>query len=200
MSRLVEGTDDFERPQSAPPLFADGISGGFSLVRSKLRSGHPAAVRCRHLQVCMPEAQVFCAYPFKQPAATSVLLTEIAILCTLQHQNGNGLAGFASSGLSAADTYTDIRYDDDYEKFYQSAAGASGLKLPPPLEQRTLYHELPRFSQTQGGDGAVGLRPPSALGLSGGYNGESCCCLTWSKQSERLARHLGHACNGAFAI
>jgi hypothetical protein len=34
VSRLVETTDEFERPQSAPPLFADGISGGFALVRA----------------------------------------------------------------------------------------------------------------------------------------------------------------------
>lgn len=96
----------------------------------------------------------------------------------MQQQNGNGIAGCPSGGLSAADTYTDIRYDDDYEKFYQSAAaGASGLKLPPPLEQRTLYHELPRFSQPQGGDGAALLRPPSAVGLNGSYAGAPLCTL-----------------------
>jgi hypothetical protein len=38
VSRLVETTDEFERPQSAPPLFADGISGGFALVRATCSS------------------------------------------------------------------------------------------------------------------------------------------------------------------
>lgn len=38
VSRLVETTDEFERPQSAPPLFADGISGGFALVRASSRN------------------------------------------------------------------------------------------------------------------------------------------------------------------
>lgn len=33
VSRLVESNDECERPQSAPPLFADGISSGFTLVR-----------------------------------------------------------------------------------------------------------------------------------------------------------------------
>lgn len=95
-----------------------------------------------------------------------------------QQQNGNGLAGYPSGGLSAADTYTDIRYDEHYEKFYQSAAaGDSGLKLPPPLEQRTLYHELPRFSQPHGGDAAAGLRPSSAVNLSGSYAGALHCSL-----------------------
>jgi hypothetical protein len=101
----------------------------------------------------------------------------------LQQQNGNGLEGYPSSGMSAADTYADIRYDEHYEKFYQSAAaGDSGLKLPPPLEQRTLYHDLPRFSQPQGGDAAAGLRPSSAVGLNGSYAGalhSSCFAHLW---------------------
>ena len=102
--------------------------------------------------------------------APKTAMTTVSLVS--QQQNGNGLAGYPSGGLSAADTYTDIRYDEHYEKFYQSAAaGDSGLKLPPPLEQRTLYHELPRFSQPHAGDTAAGLRPSSAVNLSGSFAG-----------------------------
>lgn len=84
----------------------------------------------------------------------------------LQQQGGLG-SGFPASRLSAADSYTDIRYDEDYDKFYHSTAG-TGVKLPPPLDHRTLYHDLPQFSQPPAGGDGVRLRPPSALGLNGG--------------------------------
>ena len=42
------------------------------------------------------------------------------------------------------------------------------MKLPPPLDHRTLYNDLPQYSQPLGGGPASGgLRPPSALGLGG---------------------------------
>lgn len=158
VSRLVETTDEFERPQSAPPLFADGISGGFALVRATF------APSCWRLELVHN-------FGLHTIHCVSGMITTM-VSSVAQQQNGNGLAGYPSGGLSAADTYTDIRYDEHYEKFYQSAAaGDSGLKLPPPLEQRTLYHELPRFSQPHGGDTAAGLRPSSAVNLSGSYAG-----------------------------
>ena len=40
----------------------------------------------------------------------------------------------------------DIRLDDEYERFYQSQI-ARGKKLPPPLEGRTLYNDLPAFHE-----------------------------------------------------
>lgn len=37
MSRLVESGDECERPQSAPPQFADAISSGFPQVHAPCR-------------------------------------------------------------------------------------------------------------------------------------------------------------------
>lgn len=38
----------------------------------------------------------------------------------------------------------DIRLDEDYDRFYQAQI-ASGKKLPPPLDNRTLYQELSQY-------------------------------------------------------
>ena len=40
----------------------------------------------------------------------------------------------------------DIRLDEDYDRFYHAQV-ASGKKLPPPLDNRTLYQELPQYQQ-----------------------------------------------------
>lgn len=120
--------------------------------------------------------------------------TDSSCSWSLQQHNGNGITGNPSGGLSAADTYTDIRYDDDYEKFYASAAaGASGLKLPPPLEQRTLYHDLPRFSQPQGDASAI-LRPPSAVNLNGSYVGALPCSVIKHSVLHYQACKSQHCC------
>ncbi len=42
----------------------------------------------------------------------------------------------------------DIRLDEDYDRFYHAQI-ASGKKLPPPLDNRTLYQELPQYHQQQ---------------------------------------------------
>ena len=42
-----------------------------------------------------------------------------------------------------ADGFTDIRCDEDYEAFYQAQLEAGRNKLPPPLDNRTLYETLP---------------------------------------------------------
>lgn len=61
------------------------------------------------------------------------------------------------------DQYTDIRYDDDYEKFYRSQA-ATGVKLPPPVDSSTLYSEMTQYSQQ------APARPPSSMmGPNAGY-------------------------------
>ena len=64
-------------------------------------------------------------------------------------QGGNVSAAFLGSQLQGADqfSYMDIRYDEDYDKFYKAVAGTPGLKLPPPLDSRTLYSDLPHFNQ-----------------------------------------------------
>jgi hypothetical protein len=59
----------------------------------------------------------------------------------------------AVSGVSTSDGrwtpaegYTDIRCDEDYEAFYRAQLEA-GRKLPPPLDNRTLYETLPQHMQ-----------------------------------------------------
>lgn len=71
------------------------------------------------------------------------------------------------------DGYRDILCDEDYEKFYRTALGA-GRKLPPPLDQRTLYNELPAHllqsltpQQTALAHQALTTPPPN--GLLGAY-------------------------------
>ena len=67
------------------------------------------------------------------------------------------------------DGYRDILCDEDYEKFYRTALGA-GRKLPPPLDQRTLYNELPAHllqsltpQQTALAHQALTTPPPNGL-------------------------------------
>ena len=59
----------------------------------------------------------------------------------------------AVSGVSTSDGrwtpaegFTDIRCDEDYEAFYRAQLEA-GRKLPPPLDNRTLYETLPQHVQ-----------------------------------------------------
>ena len=91
-----------------------------------------------------------------------------------QGPGGGTSAPFRGSRLAAAErfSYTDIRYDEDYDKFYQAAAGTPGLKLPPPLEARTLYTHLPQYSTTAPG----ALQPPGGpvMGLGAPSFGEPC--------------------------
>lgn len=51
-------------------------------------------------------------------------------------------------GRWTPEQWSDIRCDDDYERFYQSQA-ESGRKLPPPLDSRTVYAQLPPHLQQQ---------------------------------------------------
>ncbi|KAF5825338.1 hypothetical protein DUNSADRAFT_11431 [Dunaliella salina] len=57
---------------------------------------------------------------------------------------------------------TDIRYDEDYLRFYQEYSGQR--KLPPPIDGRTFFQELPGYlqqtrlgSQLNSGPGPGGL-------------------------------------------
>lgn len=58
----------------------------------------------------------------------------------------------------------DIRYDEDYARFYEVYSGQK--KLPPPVEGHTLYQELPGLFQHARLGGHQGLMP----GAHGGPN------------------------------
>ena len=63
--------------------------------------------------------------------------------CVLQ-----GALGNIQDGRWTPEGWSDIRCDEDYERFYQSQA-ESGRKLPPPLDNRTVYAQLPPHLQQQ---------------------------------------------------
>lgn len=88
-------------------------------------------------------------------------------------QGGSGGGALQGSRFAGGDqfNYTDIRYDEDYEKFYQfqAAAGVAGLKLPPPLDTRTLYNDLPQFSGPLNGGLNGGLTNPLDLDPATSY-------------------------------
>lgn len=78
----------------------------------------------------------------------------------------------SSRGFTPVDS-TDIRYDEDYARFYEAYSGQK--KLPPPVEGRTLYNELPGLlqqKQLQAAQQAALLGsatpPPQAAMLMGG--------------------------------
>ena len=48
----------------------------------------------------------------------------------------------ADGRWTPSDGFTDIRCDEDYEKFYRAQTEA-GRKLPPPLDPSTVYQQLP---------------------------------------------------------
>jgi hypothetical protein len=64
--------------------------------------------------------------------------------------------------------HTDIRYDEDYARFYEAYAGAK--KLPPPVEGRTLYSDLgilQQHKQLLQQAAAAGAGPTPSPGPSG---------------------------------
>lgn len=67
----------------------------------------------------------------------------LTVFCCLQ-----GAADPASSnrGWSGIE-HGDIRFDEDYARFYEAYSGQR--KLPPPVEGRTLYSELGLLQQKQ---------------------------------------------------
>lgn len=67
----------------------------------------------------------------------------------------------------------DIRFDEDYARFYETYSGSR--KLPPPVEGRTLYSELGLLQQKQqllaqqsGMLGSATPPPNQALLMAGG--------------------------------
>ena len=65
--------------------------------------------------------------------------------CSPAAQTGAAAGPGDARGFSP-DQYTDIRYDEEYEKFYRQSV-ANGVKLPPPVDSTTLYSQLPQYSQ-----------------------------------------------------
>ena len=61
-----------------------------------------------------------------------------------------GLGSTISDGrwTPSADGFSDLRLEEDYPQFYQSYAEA-GRKLPPPMEDLTVYNQLPPRLQQQ---------------------------------------------------
>lgn len=45
--------------------------------------------------------------------------------------------------------HLDIRLDEDYERFYQAQLASGNKKVPPPLEGRTLYNDMPGFDSSE---------------------------------------------------
>lgn len=78
--------------------------------------------------------------------------------------------------------HADIRFDEDYARFYEAYSGQR--KLPPPVEGRTLYSELGLLHQKQqllahqqGMLSSATPPPTQALLMGGGLTpGGACCC------------------------
>jgi len=60
-----------------------------------------------------------------------------------------GALGNIQDGRWTPDGWADIRCDEDYERFYQQSQAEGGRKLPPPLDNRTVYAQLPPHLQQQ---------------------------------------------------
>ena len=98
---------------------------------------------------------------------TSCNLQSVKAETLLQPLHGREAGGSGAQAGSAAgpgdargfspDQYTDIRYDEEYEKFYRQSV-ANGVKLPPPVDANTLYSQLPQYSQQH-----APPRPPSHM-------------------------------------
>ena len=86
----------------------------------------------------------------------------------LLHTSQGALGNQNQDGRWTPSDFTDIRVDEDYERFYRAQA-ASGKKLPPPLDNRTIYNELPQH-MSQG----LSVQAQAALAhrlQAGGVNG-----------------------------
>ncbi len=91
-------------------------------------------------------------------------MADLSACCLQQGALGNQ----NQDGRWTPSDFTDIRVDKDYERFYRAQA-ASGKKLPPPLDNRTIYNELPQH-MSQG----LSVQAQAALAhrlQSGGVNG-----------------------------
>jgi hypothetical protein len=98
--------------------------------------------------------------------------------CCCLLRAAQGAADAANAGRAwAGIEHADIRFDEDYARFYEAYSGQiSGQKrLPPPVEGRTLYSELgllqqkqQLLAQHQGMLGSATPPPTQALLMGGG--------------------------------
>jgi hypothetical protein len=68
------------------------------------------------------------------------------VLTVFSATQGAADAASANRGWSGIE-HGDIRFDEDYARFYEAYSGQR--KLPPPVEGRTLYSELGLLQQKQ---------------------------------------------------
>ncbi|CAM6033250.1 unnamed protein product [Sphagnum compactum] len=78
------------------------------------------------------------------PRATSAPphLEELQRVHGSEIEEGSSIGMHEDEALPAVKPFVDIRCDEHYESFYRSYAGVK--KLPPPMDNRTLYSDLPR--------------------------------------------------------
>ncbi len=67
--------------------------------------------------------------------------------CSCPQPGGPDLVDAATSRGWTPIQHSDIRYDEDYARFYEAYSGQK--KLPPPVDGRTLYNDLPALLQQQ---------------------------------------------------
>jgi hypothetical protein len=128
VSTLLDELDVQQRPISAPPHLDDRwaqlVGSGARRIAARRVDTVAAMQPCRLVvHQCMLATPAIDALP---PACQGQLAG------TMPEQKLSALA--------------DIRLDEDYDRFYQAQI-ASGKKLPPPLDNRTLYQDLPQYQQ-----------------------------------------------------
>jgi hypothetical protein len=131
------------------------------------------------------------------------------VIAALQGAADPANAGRAWPGIE----HGDIRFDEDYARFYEAYSGQR--KLPPPVEGRTLYSELgllqqkqQLLAQQQGMMGSATPPPTQALLMGGGLTpggeqrgavvlGAKTCAGRVSQDPQRAAAVSGHAAGAA---
>lgn len=185
VSTLLDELDVQQRPISAPPHLDDRWAA--QLVRRGQRASHTSgSFSGRGRAAPGADQPRFCAVLF---CATSVLSTlrlsrgpcpaapqpaslassgtvHSYIPLTFPHlpPSPQGQLAGAVGPDQKLSTLADIRLDEDYDRFY-AAQVASGKKLPPPLDNRTLYQELPQYQQLPQAQAAQQISPELAQHL-----------------------------------
>jgi hypothetical protein len=119
-----------------PEAAALYLRGDYDKDISKLLDEIPRATSAPpHLQDRWAMVSVFIC-----KAAPCCRAIEEHVLCV----QGSGDPVSSSRGWTPIE-HTDIRYDEDYARFYEAYAGQK--KLPPPVEGRTLYTDLGLLQQ-----------------------------------------------------
>ncbi|CAK9231067.1 unnamed protein product [Sphagnum troendelagicum] len=98
------------------------------------------------------------------PRATSAPphLEELQRVHGSEIEEGSSIGMHEDEALPAVKPFVDIRCDEHYESFYRSYAGVK--KLPPPMDNRTLYSDLPvllspKSSSSSSGSSATHISP-----------------------------------------